>query len=218
MKNFKAEEVLQKFSDRLMNIILLGFFWFLCSLGIITVGASSVALSESMRRYLVFDEPKPLQVFFKKFKEYFKVSTFTWLIHLVCIAVGVWDVLYYRVGDTTMDIIAASIISVCLTLLVFEMDMVFMCIGYYDIQSIKEAFKKAMDLAFTCFIYSLEILFINLTVIVVAVFLFRGLLIFAAGLIAYLDWQLLPKMIEKYNVKRTDRMYLKDKREKEKSK
>jgi len=80
MKNFKAEEVLQKFSDRLMNIILLGFFWFLCSLGIITVGASSVALSESMRRYLVFDEPKPLQVFFKKFKEYFK-SVYLYLVN-----------------------------------------------------------------------------------------------------------------------------------------
>lgn len=209
MKN-TLEDKLQKFGEHLANLILLGFFWTLTSIPVVTVGAASTALSESTRAYLIFEDKKPLRTYFASFKKHFKTATLVWLIHLALIAVFVVDILYYSVGETTTDVLAMAAVCVLLTVLVFEMEMVFTCIAVYEMTGIRQVFSRSMDLTFTCFLESFEMLILTAGVLMVGVFLFRGILPFAFGVISYLDWKILPGMIAKYNSKRSNREWRKE--------
>jgi len=193
---------LQRFSELLMNVILLGFFWTVTSLGVVTVGAASTALNAGMRACLLEQDRKPLKTFFKAFKEHFRVSTLVWLLHLLLIAVLVVDLLYYSVGQTAADSIAMAAVCVLLTLLVFEMTVVFACIVQYRLTKVREVFARAFDLAFRCFRESVEMLVLTATVLVVGLFLFRGILPFAMGIIVCLDWKILPGAFQRYHWKK----------------
>lgn len=189
---------LQRLPELVMNVILLGFFWTMTSLGVVTVGASCAALNESMRACLLERDRQPLKTYFRAFKENFRVSTLVWLIHLLVLAVLALDLLYYSVGDSTGDSVAMAAVCVLLTMLVFELSVVFACIVQYRLTSVKGAFAKSFDFAFRCFRESLEMLFVTATVLVAGLFLFRGILPFAAGIIACLNWQILPGAFRRY--------------------
>lgn len=181
-----------------MNVVLLGFVWTLTSLGMITVGASCTALNESMRSYLLEKDRQPLKTYFRSFKASFRVSTLVWLLHLLLVAVLALDLLYYSVGEAASDAIAMAAVCVLLTMLAFELSVVFACIVQYRLTSVKEAFKKSFDFAFRCFRESLEMLFVSATVLVVGLFLLRGILPFAAGIIVCLNWKILPGAFRRY--------------------
>ena len=184
-----------------MNVILLGFFWTLTSLGIVTVGASSTALNASMRAYLLEKEKQPLKVYFRTFKAQFKLSTLVWLLHLLVVIVLAVDLLYYSVGTTTADTLAMVAVSVLLTLLVFEMTVVYACMVQYGLSSVREVFTRSFDFAFRCFKESLMLIFLTATVLVAGVFLFRGILPFAMGIITCVSWKLLPSAFQRYHTK-----------------
>lgn len=201
MSGDKLSESLQRFSELVVNVILLGFFWSLTSLGIVTVGASCTALNASMRAYLLEKEKQPLKVYFRAFRERFRVSTLVWLLHLLLLAVLAVDILYYSVGNTTGDSVAMAAVCVLLTMLVFELSVVFACIVQYRLDSVKKVFSRAFDFAFRCFRESLMMLFITATVLVAGVFLFRGILPFAMGVITCVNWRILPGAFQRYHTK-----------------
>lgn len=201
MAGEKPGDRLQKFSELVINIILLGFFWTLTSLGVVTVGASCAALNESMRSCLLERDRRPLKTYFRSFRANFRVSTLVWLIHLLLLIVLALDLLYYSVGDSAGDTIAMTAMCVLLTMLAFELSVVFACIVQYKLTSVKAAFVKSFDFAFRCFRESLEMLLITATVLVVGLFLFRGTLPFAAGIIACLNWKILPGAFQRYLTK-----------------
>ena len=194
-------ERLQKLPELVMNMILLGFFWTLTSLGVITVGASCTALNESMRACLLEKDRQPLKTYFRSFRDNFRISTLVWSIHLLLLVVLALDLLYYSVGDSTGDSIAMAAVCVLLTMLVFELSVVFACIVQYRLTSVKAVFAKSFDFAFRCFRESLEMLFISATVLVVGLFLFHGILPFAAGIITCLNWKILPGAFQRYLTK-----------------
>ncbi len=199
----KWNDRFQRFSELLMNVILLGFFWTVTSLGIVTVGAASTALNAGMRAYLLEKDRQPLKTYWKAFREQFKLSTLIWLLHLLLLAVLGVDLLYYSVGQTTGDTLAMAAVCVLLTLLVFELSVVFACVVQYRPDRVKKAFARAFDFAFRCFRESLEMLFITAAVLVAGVFLFRGILPFAMGIIACVNWRILPGAFQRYSTRTT---------------
>lgn len=201
MDGDKWGDRLQRFSELVMNVILLGFFWTVTSLGIVTAGASCTALNASMRSYLLEKDRQPLKTYFRVFKEQFRVSTLVWLLHLLLLIVLAVDLLYYSVGKTTGDSVAMAAICVLLTMLVFEMSVVFACIVQYRLDTVKKVFSRAFDFAFRCFRESLMMLFITATVLVAGVFLFRGILPFAMGIITCVNWRILPGAFQRYQTR-----------------
>lgn len=192
---------LQKLPEGLTNVILLGFFWTVTSLGIVTVGAATTALNESMRAYLLEGEQKPLKVFFRSFRENFRLSTLVWVIHLGIIGVLAVDLLYYSVGKTAGDSFAMAVMCTLLTMLCFELAVVFACMVQFRPTDLKGVFSRAFDFAFRCFRESLEMLFLTAAVVVVGLFLFRGILPFAGGIVAWANWRILPGAFRRYQTK-----------------
>lgn len=217
MNGDKWGDRIQRFSELVMNVILLGFFWTLTCLGIVTVGASCTALNAGMRSYLLEKDKQPLKTYFRAFKEQFKVSTLVWLLHLLILAVLAVDLLYYSVGDTARDAIAMAAVCVLLTMLAFELSVVFACIVQYGLTSVRKVFSRAFDFAFRCFRESLMMLFITAIVLVTGVFLFRGILPFAMGIITCVNWRILPGAFQRYHTRtlatRQAEASLKDKKE-----
>lgn len=192
---------MEKLAGRLTNIVLLGFFCVLFSIPIITAGASFTALNSAMKSHLYDDNDKPLKLFLSVFKEKFGLSTKVWALHLLAIAVLIWDFVYYRVGESTLDTLASAGIFVLICFLAFEVLMVFVVISQGMNEKVFGVIKTALDLSFTCVKESLMILVITSTVILASIFLFRGLIPFVPGIISYLSWQIIPQMLKKYKFK-----------------
>ena len=201
-----------------MNIVLLGFFTMLGCILIIPAGASLTAVNVAMKSYLLEDDPKPLKTLWAAFKENFKLSTVVWLIHLVFIAVLIIDFLYYRAGTGTLDILAQTAVFVLIILLAFELLLVFVVIAEKMETNVWKIMGKSLDLAFTCMLESFFILVISIAIPIAAVFLFPAFVIVLPGVIAYLSWQILPNMLQKYKFRKGNAQYQRDRRKEEEQK
>lgn len=208
----KFEGFLEKLAGRLTNIVLLGFFSLLFSLPLVTVGASLTALHDAMSQYVVYEADKPLKIFFSSFKKYFKLSTVIWLVHALAFAVLILDYLYYKGGNTTLDILGQAGIFTLIAVLVFEMLMVFVVISQDMASTAWQAFKKALDISFTCLLETLSLLIINIGIPLLCLFIFPGLLLVLPGVIAYASWQIIPKMLKKYKFKKGNAEYQRERR------
>ena len=80
MKNiFDSEGKLMTFLDGFADVMVLAILWVICSLPIITVGASTTAFY-SVMTLVGCEESYVVRSFFKAFKENFKISTIVWFI------------------------------------------------------------------------------------------------------------------------------------------
>ena len=193
-----SNEKFGKLAGRITNIVLLGFFTTLCSVPIVTAGASFTALNVATKAYLFDNDDKPLRIFFSSFKKHFALSTKIWLLHIVAYAVLIWDYVYYRTSDATIDILAAAGIFVTFAFLVFETTMVFVVIAEEKSTKVFETIKIALDISMVSPLRSGMILFLEVAVVVVAMLLFRGLILIIPGIVSYLAWQIIPEMLKNY--------------------
>ena len=76
-----AESNFARFFEKVLDIIVLNFLTVLCSLPIITLGASVSALYHTVRR-MQRDEGSLYRGFFRAFKDNFKQATLLWLVVL----------------------------------------------------------------------------------------------------------------------------------------
>lgn len=208
------ENKMEKFAGRLTTIVLLGFFSLLFSLPVITIGASFTALQKAMHAYVVKGNDKPLPVFFSAFKEYFPLSTKVFLLHLIVIAVLVWDYVYYTTGNSAIDFLGQFTAFMLLSVILLEMTMVFTVIALDMADSVKSAFAKAVDIGMICPLETLMLLGLFVAISIAVIFLLKGLILVLPGVIAYCDWQIIPNMLQKYKFKRGNLNYQKEKRNK----
>ncbi len=187
----------QRLSELLLAIILLGLCWTVASLGVVTIGAATAALNESMRAAVAEGEKKPVPLFFRAFRAHFGLATKVWLLHLLAIGVLALDLLYYSAGTSMQDTLGMTVIGVMATMLAFEMSVVFACIVQNHPGTVRACFAQAFDLAFRCFWDSLQMLIITAAVLMAGIFLFHGIFPFAAGIIACTHWKLLPETFRK---------------------
>lgn len=189
-------DILTKTAGRLTNIVLLGFFTVLCSLPVVTAGAAFTALNSATKAYLYKNEDKALRVFFAVFKKHFKISTIVWLINLVAIAVLVWDLVYYRTGSSTIDILASSAVFTLLLFVMYEISLIFVIIGEEVSNDVVDCFKMSLRMAMHHFWRTSCLILITGAVFSTVYYFFRGLLPFSPGLIAYLSWQIIPEIFK----------------------
>lgn len=192
------QSFIEKLANRIINIVLLGFSWFLVSIPIVTIGGACTAMNVAMKSYLYEENQKPVAVFFNAFKKHWKLATQIWLLHIAAFGILAWDLIYYRTGTDTFSVLGATVMAVMLMMVLLELTIVFIAIPEYDLKTIKESFHKAMDLAFTCFFESLSLSVLVVAVCIVCFTLLPSLLTTAAGIISYLQWQIIPKMLRKY--------------------
>lgn len=68
--------------SRLIDMILAGLYWLICSLPVITLGAASTALYYSVVKCVRHERGRLTGVFFSAFRRELRQSTLTWLIYI----------------------------------------------------------------------------------------------------------------------------------------
>lgn len=77
--------------SRIIDMVVAGFLWLICSLPVITIGAASTAMYYSIVKCVRHERGRLTACFFSAFKKEFKQSTLTWLIYIAYILVMAVD-------------------------------------------------------------------------------------------------------------------------------
>lgn len=123
-KLWSADNPLTKMINAVSNLIVLNFWWVVCSLPVITMGAATTAAYTVLFAHRQGEYDDVMRPFLRAFKENFKRSTLAWLPILLVIAVLVVDVLVVSLQPqmqldnlAPVIIIAAVVIGVIVTYL-----------------------------------------------------------------------------------------------------
>lgn len=95
---FAYDGSLQNFLSNLIDVFLVTLFWIVFSIPIVTAGAASAALYDTVRRVLDEERGYLWRTFFNSFKSNFRVATPAWVFHLVIFAVMFIDQLIISLG------------------------------------------------------------------------------------------------------------------------
>lgn len=154
MKLFSIDSPIMQFLSRLTDIIILNFLFLICSLPIITIGASTTALYSVTLKMVKNEESYILRSFFSAFKSNFKHSTVSWLL-LLSAGIVVW--LDYRIlgidGGTLPRIFSYILVPVCM-ILVFTFLYIFPFIARFE-NTIRNSLKNAFLISIAQFHYTI---------------------------------------------------------------
>ena len=93
---FDIENPVMQYIIKIFDCMCLSIIWLLLCIPVITAGASTTAMYETMHRYIRKDEGTLWRTFWGAFRTNFKRSTRVWLVALVVAALLAADVLVFR--------------------------------------------------------------------------------------------------------------------------
>lgn len=171
-KIFDADNTVFSFIGRLADIWVLHILWLICSLPIITMGASTTALCYSCMK-LKKGESYPIKSFFHSFKENFKQSTCLFVIFAVIgIVLGLDLIFWNRVGG-----MAGGIVKVITCMIIFPYAMTLLYVFAVQARfenTIKNTIKNAFYMSIKHFPYTIQmgivafvVVYANTTIILI---------------------------------------------------
>lgn len=185
---------------KIVDFVILNLLWLLCSLPIITIGASTTALYSVMLKLVKNEEGYIVKGFFKAFKENFKQSTLIWLIFLLLGTILIADF-------SSLKFMSENIASILRILFLFMgVLLVGMAVYAFSLQArfentIRNTLKNALLLVFAKLPYTVLIIILTVVPVIVTFLtvqtLMFGLLFWifiGASLIAWLNSFLLRRI------------------------
>ena len=188
---------------KLVDVLVLHFFWVICCLPIVTFGPSTIALYYSMMKTVKDENPHYVKTFFRAFKENLKQGIPLGLIMLIMGSLLTYALVFYiRQGNateykgmyTTLKVMTIFI----LTIFVFILQYVFALAARFEntiIQTIKNAFFMSLkNLGWTIVmirVFAAPYLIIYFTN-------FVPLFLIAYGLVVFVDSYILNRIFEPY--------------------
>lgn len=140
-----TDNVIVKALSKICDMVCLNVLWLICSIPIITIGASTTALYTVMLKMVKNEEGYIFRGFFKAFKSNFKQSTIMWLI-LLLLGIVCW--IDYGVSGMmpgTAGLIMRSIFMLAGFLLLSVTNYAFPLTARYE-NSIRATFRNALIL------------------------------------------------------------------------
>ena len=115
---FNYDNKLMTGLGKICDCMILSVLWCICSIPIITVGASTTALYYAVNKSVRHSRGYAYKEFFSAFKSNFKQSTIVWLINLALLLFGAYDCyILYQLWETMSG--AKIIMAVIMALLLF---------------------------------------------------------------------------------------------------
>ena len=182
---------------RLADFIILNLLWVVCSIPIITIGASTTALYTVMLKLVKNEEGYIAKGFLKAFKENFKQSTIMWIIFLLISIVFVVDFVSIKLMSDEIGGILQILFLFMGALLAAWMVYAFALQARF-VNTVKNTLKNAMILVFAKLPFTVLIVLLTVGPVLVTFLTVRTLVIgvmvwFFAGvsLVAWLNSYLL---------------------------
>jgi uncharacterized membrane protein YesL len=112
---FNLEGPLISFLDKCGRVILLGIFWIICCLPVVTIGPSSAALYYGITKTIRHERSGPAKEFFKCFKRVLKKGIVLTVIFGAAIAILALDILVWFRKSTKSSLVS---MNACIILLI----------------------------------------------------------------------------------------------------
>ena len=200
MNLFSYDSMLSRFLYLVGDIVTLHFLWLICSLPIVTMGASTTALYYSCMKRIRTNEGYPTRNFFKSFKENFRQSTLIWIGMLIIGFIMICDL---RIGMQVSGMMGKFMIVSCSVLII---PFVLVSLYIFPVQAkfenrIRDNLKNALLMSLQNFHLSLLLVLIIGTFVCLTLFFrpFIGLMIVCGiGLLAYLTSGIFVFIFRKY--------------------
>lgn len=197
-----TDNVVMRALGRLCDFMLLNILWVVCSIPLVTIGASTTALYTVMLKVVKNEEGYIVKGFLGAFKENFKKSTLIWLILAVLgIIIGIDSRVAAGMSSTMRTVfqsifIIFSIVWLCVVVYVFPLT------ARYE-NSIRNTFKNALILSVAKLPYTLLMLvitagpviltFLNTSTLMIGIALW---IVIGVSLVTWLNSYLLRKVFE----------------------
>ena len=201
MKHFSFDSKFGRIMVKLCYACFLNLLWMVCSLPIITVGASTTALYYACLKIVREEDFSAASLFFRSFKQNFKQATVLWLILLAAavILAGdgyiLWHLRTHSTGAPTVlwtlllaIVIAAAVLYVIVLLHIFPL---LASVDNTNIAMLKNAF-----LIGTHYLFSTILMFaVHFAMFWIIVSVFTPMFIFGEGLCALICSWLLKNIL-----------------------
>ena len=203
---FNYEGPVFTFLSRLADLFWLNLLFVVCSLPIVTIGASTTALYYVTLKMARDEEGYITKSFFKSFKQNFLQATVIWLIYLVLIAVLFVD-LRIANGGSLADFFASNTVSNVVIVSVSVMGMVLLITGTYVFpllaqfdNTIKNTVKNALLISIRHLPYTfLMVIIIAIPFVIMWFSPAAYLLVFVMfALVAYINSKFFNKIFANY--------------------
>lgn len=202
MNLFSIDSPVMQFLSRLTDIVILNILFLVCSLPVVTIGASATALYSVTLKMVKNEESYIFRSFISAFKDNFKHSTVSWLL-LMLTGIVVW--IDYRIlgstGSSLSRVFSYVLIPVCM-ILIFTAVYIFPFIARFE-NTIRNSIKNAFLISIAQFPYTLLLLLLLALAVALTLFVdFRiiGFVWFVFGFsgLAYLNSFLLRRAFRKF--------------------
>ena len=196
---FSINSPLWNLTNKMLQFLHLSILWLLCSIPIITIGASTTALYTVAFQLVRNEEGYITSSFFHALRQNFKQSTSIWLILLVIgLTFGIDLVVYSRLDRI-------GFIPMLLMTLFFSLFLAFIFLNTYIYpllakfhNSIPRSLLNALIMSVRHWPSSVSMLVIFIIILLIEFFLFPPLLLVTPALIAYINARILTKVFGHY--------------------
>lgn len=201
---FNYDNPVWRFIGKFFDIMILNLLWVICSIPIITIGASTTAVYYVTLKLVRDEEGSTIKSFFKSFRENFRQSTIIWLIILaagILIGFDLYFFLWMQTDPSTFRTVMIAlfggfmIIYLSIALFVFPIQAKF-----YN--TVKRTLLNAFFMSIRHFLQTLGMLIIDIGLVAVGLFMvpvFQALFfLFGFPLFAFINSFLFVGIFDKY--------------------
>ena len=201
MKIFSYDSKFSQILLKIANACYLNLLWFLCSLPIVTLGASTNALYYVTLKMVRDEEGSVTRMFFRSFRENFRQATVLWLILLAAGAVLAGDgyILFHLFRSTTGAIAVFWTLLFALVIvaaIAYAVVLIYVFPLVASVTNTNTAMLKNSFFIGTHYLFCTILVFaIHFARFFVVVRIFTPMIVFGEGLCAFLSSYLLSNVI-----------------------
>lgn len=195
MNFLNPESKLMVTLSKAADFMILGVVWFICSIPVITIGASTTAFFYAAFKILSNDA-HVVKAFFRSFKMNFKQSTLLWLTALIFLWLGVSGLIFYYNVNSEFRVIGVALMALILLLYLFTMLYLFPYVSKFYC-TFKKAIINSLLLSIRHLPSTILIVFLDVAMILAA-FYFTALFMFLPAIIGGLNSMVLARIFKRY--------------------
>lgn len=198
MNLFNPDSKIIKFIYKLTFSAWLNILWLICSIPIVTIGASTTALYYVSLKMVRDRESSVTAEFFRAFRDNFKKATIIWLILFIvgCI-IGIDGYILYHIHSENAFWTLCSAIIIVASILYFIIVLhIFPLLSRFE-NTIKKTFINAFMVAVRYLFCTIMLMVIYFLMLFIAINIFTPIIVFGVGTCAFLSSYLLVGIYEK---------------------
>lgn len=197
---FNYDNPVWRFIGKFWDVIMLSVLWMVCSIPVVTIGASTTAMYYVTLKLVRDEDGYTFRSFFKSFKENFKQSTIIWLIFLVAgIVLGVDVFFFLRVFNGSQNVRTIMLaIFMAMSFLYFAMFTFVFPLQARFYNPVKRTIFNAFFMSIRHLFQTIGMLVIDVGVVFLVFTYLPQIILFGVALIAFLNSYILASIFKKY--------------------